>query len=214
MISASSLTWFVVRLVIIEALLIAPWPPAGGGISGLYRSAFCATGSAISGLLYAEHDVTLSAIRPPQGLLDVDVAVVNPQSGQRGIRGTMPISSRHFGYMPMAFALALSLATPWPWKRRLFGVLVVVLCTGALVMLRLWIAVQVNFSDPAGPRMWDLPPTLRAALASIEGALSVPMIGWFLLPLLIWMTWLAVVPGAGDWRAFSTRRSRSAHINR
>lgn len=187
MISAKTLTWFLLRLVLIESLLIAPWP----GVGAMFRQVFNAAGNLVIGGMSHQRAIKFQSLNPPRGLLDVEVSVIDPRAGNRG---TMPISSRHFGWMPIAFAIALTLATPPPPKRRGWalpgGLLGVLFITCALVLARVWIAILVKFSDASNPDPWPLWPPLRAALVHIDGALSVPMIGWYVLPLLIWMGWL------------------------
>ena len=179
---------FVLRLAIIDALLIMPW----SGIPWLYRHAFVTAANVALPRPGANLFMRFTALDapppppalPPENALDVRVDVTNRHSG---VRASVLVSSRYYGLFPTAFLLALVVATPVSRRQRcralLWGLplLTLVIAASLAIKLAIMLNAQQKFDWETVGGFWHI------VLARVDALLSNPLIGWFAIPLAIWM---------------------------
>lgn len=122
--------WFALRLLILYALLIAPWPGLKAGYGAVFRGA---ANSVLTGL-DLHRSVELRAPAEPHAAWDVEMHFQEVRTQRRG---HVEYSSRAWGYLPTAAVIALTLATPLTWPRRRRAV------ASGLVLVHVFIAARV-----------------------------------------------------------------------
>lgn len=168
---------FVVRLVVLYALLIIPWP----GVTDGYARGFHLIGN----LVFQNHweDSRVSFEPPPvfHAAWDTEIHVRRLDTG---VGWHTELSSRHWGFVPTAAVLALIGAIAIPW-RRLFGALLAgLLLTYAFILFRVWVVILYSIE-------WSQARTARnvrqSVLKFLCDSLSASPIESFVVPVFIWL---------------------------
>lgn len=135
---------FVLRLLILYALLAAPWP-------GL-RKAYARGYRAIAGVLFYEFGpagrVKFTELPNRADRMDTRIRIINTRNGQTN---TADHSADLYGFMPTAEIIALVLATPIPWPRRFKSLLLALALLQVVLVLRLTLMLLFGFS---GSQPW------------------------------------------------------------
>lgn len=172
---------FVVRLVVLYALFVIPWPGLKSGYARCYSA--MATGAFHS--LTPGGLVRFEAVSEPQKGYDVKMHLVNVQTGAEQIALT---SSRDPAYFQTAFLAALILATPLSWRRRLMSLMAGMVLLHLAIFLKVLLTVLQGFTrdrvgllHPEPP--WDavLSALTRVAVADIVSLLLIPVLIWVLV---------------------------------
>lgn len=181
--------WFVLRLVLIYALLMVPWP----GLRDAYAAVFRAGGNLVFGSLGPDRSASLKPLSDPRTKCDT-VLVLRVKRAGRSMEARGACASR-LGYVPTAFLLALILATRMPWRRRCKALLLGLLMVNIVVLVTVGLLVLKGLSTNLPPAVALLSPFGRKAVAEaahlMTGTWSV-----FVVPILIW---LLVAFRRADW---------------
>jgi hypothetical protein len=156
-VSARPIVLFVLRFLIVNAVLLLAWPLLDGAYSALFRG----VGNACVGPLFAGTDAEVSLSRYKRGseLADTKILIASRSSAEGRV---IPVSSRMKGYLPMALLVSLILAMPGVASRRTLRALVLgLLLAHAFLALRLAAAVLHELSLPNGYAILRPGPVLR-----------------------------------------------------
>src|SRR5438552_15006069 len=134
-----SLARFCLWLMIVDAVLITPWL----GAPWLFREAFVAGGNLALGSLGDQRVVRFEAIPIGPERFDTQMTLTNSHTGRQG---DVPINSRYFGLLPMAFLIGLIIATLLPWRRRIRALLWGGSAMTLLVFVRVLVHMLFEFS--------------------------------------------------------------------
>ncbi|MFQ5491167.1 MAG: hypothetical protein ACE5GE_10630 [Phycisphaerae bacterium] len=176
------LLWFFLKLVLLYALLMAPWP-------GL-RSAYAATFRFVGRLCFTHFGqdgrVTFEPHEYAFGQTDTELILHNRR--QPDTRGTVTCDSRLRGYFPTAFVIALILATPLPAKRRLRALLWGLLAVNVFVALRIALLIVQTFSGDHPGALYHPSPFWAGVLKQLVTNLCDAPASHFIIPIFIWIT--------------------------
>ncbi len=172
MATARPIVAFALRLVILYAVLAAPWPGVRPGYAAMYRSAAdLVLGSMLDGRLRFE---------PIPGAADGKDVMVRLRAAEgSNQRLSMPHDSRLTGYLPTAELIALVLATPLAWPRRLIALAAGLMTVSAFIGVRLAALVAYVYAHEAT----GAPGGLISAAYEVLAVAPTP---GFVVPVLIW----------------------------
>jgi hypothetical protein len=205
MTSRKSIAGFVLRLVLLGALLLIPWP----GLQDAYGRLFCSTANVVFGSFGSHGVVRFKATPPPAKSadepaessaflaafreaaarsLESDIAagLSNRRTKSTGI--TPPLHSRRMGYIPTALVVMLVLATPTPWHRRAWAMLWGLLLVHAFVGLKIYLMLLNEFSAYDRPiALYTFSQGWKAVLR--DATLVITFAPWasYTIPVLIWI---------------------------
>ncbi len=184
------IAWFLVRLVLSYAVLIAPWPVVPEAYAAAYRT----VSNVVFGSFGAEGVVHF---RKPLGpsAMDTEIAIRRRSSPDVG---TTSHSARFTGYVPTALVIALILATPLPWSRRGKALLWGMLLVHVFIALRQEINLLHWFSGDSPWCLYQPGPFWSSVLKRAFGAIVVSPTLSFIVPIFIWI--LATFRRA-DWQS-------------
>lgn len=136
---------FVCRVLLIYALLMAPWP----GLEEAYRHLFSVSNSFLLGSFGSEGIVYFEPILEPTGRLDTMLTLTNHDQLRRedGLFGVAWVSSRYSSYMAIAFVMALILSTPIPTRRQAWALLWGLLLIHGFVIFKLTILILCTYKQ-------------------------------------------------------------------
>jgi hypothetical protein len=175
---------FLVRLAVIYALLIVPWP----GFREGYGRYLQVLGQAVLGTDRGRPQVRFETVPATERRgLDLRVALAHPE--RVDVRGMVPVQyldldSRGIGWVPTALTLALIAATPVPWRRRGWALLAGLLAVQAYVLACLAVGAShaaAGFSPAAPATLWT------QVIAALDETLVTQMGASFVVPVLIWI---------------------------
>jgi len=187
---------FALRVGLIWAAFAAAWPL----LAPVYRPLYCTMANLAfrNGEARAEFSVT----RAPQGDHDVDILLT--RRSQSGVEGEVQHSSRLSGYLPMITLVAFVLASPISWSRRRKALLVGLLFVGLYVLLRIWVPIWRDFSNPNALQVYDPGGFGRWLMGVLQRSVVDAPASWFVVPIFIWVgvafrrTDWELLGGAGD----------------
>ena len=166
---------FIVRFLLLYALLMVPWP----GLGAAYRAGFVSAGDWMVASFRARGRVRLKAEDGEKG--GATLYVPRAEGMMR-----VKIHTRRFGYLPTAALTSLILATPISWRRRgraLFW---------GLLLVNAWNALRLPLVVIYGrTRAWselasgELTLWQQATLAVIESTVGQGVS--YIVPILIWI---------------------------
>ncbi len=171
---------FLIRFVLVYAVLMAPWP----GVKSVYQSAFSSGWSFVFGTITSPETVRLAPLESADRMADTTLFVRH-----RHVPGivNMTINCRQTAYLPTAVAMALLLATPIPWPRRVkalcWGLALVHLFIGLRLVVMLLYGAYRDVSPPdyADPGIWV--KTVAATVLFVGTGQALSYIG----PIFIWL---------------------------
>ena len=171
---------FGIRLAIVYALLVIPWPGVEAGFSALYRGTTNALFTTVGLEKYLRLDVP--AVYYPRG--DVELTITNPQT-----QGRLRIEhgSRDWGFLPLAAGLALTLAIPPPWSGRVRSGIVLMGLIFLFVILRIGVASVYGLGSV---RVVSMGPAVLKAIGSFMMGFSATPITSFVVPVILWLLML------------------------
>jgi hypothetical protein len=175
---------FLIRLALVDVILLTPWC----GVPALTRIAFAAANNIVFTSFGLERTLRFETFPPAPDALDTRVTVRNTRTSESAVYS---ISSRYFALMPLAFLIGLSLATPMRSKRRLAAMAWSLAALAALIEIRVWANVLATFGDGNYPGLFDLSAFQRGFVRQLDAALAAPLVGWFVMPLVIWLAFAA-----------------------
>ena len=184
---------FFIKVIILYALLMIPWPGVREGYGYVYR----ACGNKFFRTFGSTGRVYFAPISPaPKGKDAKDTSVTLENIQARGARGTMDMNSRLMGYLPTVFAAALILATPVPWKRQLWALLWGVLLMSAFAGLELALRLIDAFSDKNVLAVFSLGPAAKTMVVILLKVLGMSPVTAYIAPIFVWVL---VTFRRGDW---------------
>ena len=137
---------FFLKVVVIYALLMVPWPGVQRGYAGL----FCYAGNLAFHVFGSAGRTRFRLLDPPpanKNAVDFEIKLENIRTHAGGTFEP-DRNTRKMGYLPAAFTVSLVLATPIPWRRRLTAIIWAMALIAAFVGLQLTIRLVDAFSDP------------------------------------------------------------------
>jgi hypothetical protein len=171
---------FFVRLVVVYALLAAPWP----GLARAYATVYSAAATALVG----DFGRGEARFRPAaDGNAAHDVEIGLRRQGDERDAAWAPHNARVLGYLPSAELAALVLASPVPWRRRLRALAMGMAVLHAFLGLRLGIMLAAWFSQDSPWQTLDPGDATAAFLARANEALVVSATPSFLAPIVVWI---------------------------
>ena len=165
MLPPKQIAWFLVRLVLLYAVFIAPWPV----VPEAYAAAYRAVSNVVFGSFGSEGVVQF---RKPQGPSDMDTELAIRKRSSP-VMGTTEHSARFMGYVPTAFVVSLILATPLPWSRRGKALLWAMLLVHGFIAIRLLIVLLYWFSGDSPWCLYQPGPFWSSVLHRLFGAIAV-----------------------------------------
>ncbi len=189
---------FFLRLVLLYALLVAPWP----GLRACYGSGYRTVMNALFGSFGSDGIVRFEALAGDVEQVDTEIIAGNRRTRAR------PISALHStavtGYLPTAEVVALIVATPIPWSRRWKSLLWGLLLVNGLVILRVAIALLYGFSGDHPIALYSPGPVWIAVLAGAHRVFATWINFSYVAPLFIW---IVVTFRRSDWERLLGARS-------
>lgn len=171
---------FFARLLILYAVLAAPWPGVRQAYARGYR--------AVAGVAFYKFGpvgrVLFEPLSDSGRLMDTRIQIINTRTGKSNVSDHR---AEYFGYLPTAELIALVLATPIPWLRRFKAMLLALVLLHALMACRMTILLLFGFS---GDRPWCQfePDPFWAALLVGANTIIVKSTSFnFVAPVLIWI---------------------------
>ncbi len=168
---------FAIRLAVVYVFLVLPWPKADSGFGAIYRGAV----NVMLGSLRLESYLHLSEppTHHPRG--DVEIAAMNPQTGQR-LR--IEYGSRDWAFLPLAAGLALTLAVPPPWPGRVRSAFVLMGLIVLFIILRIAVASAYGLGTVG---VFSISPASLKALGNFMLGFSATPIPSFVVPVILWL---------------------------
>ncbi len=198
MLPARVVAVFFLRLVVLYALLMAPWP----GLRRAYGDYF----RACAGLAYrsigSDGIVRFLPLSPPTEDGDTKMKLGNRKTREKRSIG---IDSRRIGYTPTAFLIALILATPVVWKRRgkaLVGGLILI---HVYVILVLGVVLLKWFSSDHPVALLEFTPFWRQLLLNAVEVIVFAPFTWVAVPTAIW---ILVTFTRNDWQKLTHKQAQ------
>jgi hypothetical protein len=195
----SALVGFFIKLLIINAVLLLPWP----AWRDLYATGFRAAANVLLGSIGRDGIVRFEPGEATDVNMDSRIVLQNRSTQAQS---HVAFNCRFAGWLPTAMTAALVLATPLPWRRKLAALAAGLALVHLFIALRLWVYLAYLFSAGDTLAVFAPGPFVRGLLGAISDGLFASLIGSFLGPILIWLV-VAVRPR--DWSsALESPRSR------
>ncbi|MBI1824808.1 MAG: hypothetical protein HY287_13880 [Planctomycetes bacterium] len=196
MLRRETLRAFVVRLVIVYGILIAPWP----GLKPGYAKFFRGSANALIGVVGLKEYVSLDTPPEEHADWDIQMSMRNPVTNNRW-HGEY--SSRAFGYLPTAAMLTLVLAIPGRRRNRLRALIASLVLIQFFVIVR--IAVAIGYGMYAGGVIHLGERMAKFAEILLLATCDSPALTYIIAILV----WLLVSFSKQDWEAAIAARSES-----
>ncbi len=174
------IAWFFLRLIALYVLLLLPWP----GLEEAYAQAFRKCGTVLLGDFGSNGSVWLVEGPESDTTHDTDLFVQNRKT-RAGLG--LGVSSRYFGYLPMAFLTSLIVATPLSVRRRARALLWGLIVVHGVAVLQLILVATYGFSLGRPPVMYELSDFWGRTLAAVVQVIQVSPFTWLVVPLFIWI---------------------------
>lgn len=180
MLTHRHIAWFLVRVLVIYALLVAPWWLLADSYAAAYRS----SSNAAFGSFGAEGLVRFRPSEDGQRLGDTTIEL-----RRRGCPkiGKLPLDTRLTGYLATIEVLALIAATILPWRRKLKAMLWGVLLIHGFIGLRLSITLLSMFCRDWPGALYSPGPLVGEILNSVHELVCVSPTPSFVTPVFIWI---------------------------
>lgn len=172
---------FFVRLVLLYAILIAPWPGVREAYGAVFRS--------VAGVAFRSFgsDGRVEFKPAPAAGSEIDTRILLLNRSAPGVVTTITGSSTLWGYFPTAFVVALVLASPVPWRRRFkalgWGLLLITLLVG----LRLLLVIATVYNGGEPPALYNLSPFWGGVLSDVKVNLVDAPASHFVIPVFVWI---------------------------
>ena len=202
---------FLLGVVILYGLLIAPWP----GVATWYAIGFRNVGNAVFGRFGDRGLVRFRPIGPDErlrrGTQDWDTEFMLEIRGQPGATGVW-YNSWQAGYIPTALLASLVLCTPVPWKRRWWAFGWGMLLVNCFVLIRVGALILWKFRATDYPGLYAVSPGMEETLARLSNLVSLSPVTSCVVPVLLWML---LTPRRADWAAvFGMEEHRLPRTNK
>ena len=179
---------FCIRLVVLYALLAAPWP----GLSTHYAEAFARCCNFITHDIFKGYGIfgtnaTARVYAIPGDDLQHDIKLVIGNRSSRALTDCPRTSSRHLGYMPAVVLACLVLATPLPWRRRALALVWGELWIHLFIVVRLALVLAYAFQGTHPYSAFSLGPFGAKALFIAYDVAAVEPVTSYVVPLFVWI---------------------------
>jgi len=190
---------FFCLFLLVFGLLMAPWPRVGKAYTRFYSTgaAFLFSSFGSTGIVHfeplsdSEYDLNVTLFNRARAAPDGGVARIRTRH-----------SSRHAGYMYIAFLVALILATPIPWNRKGWALLLGMILIHGLVALQLALRILHAFHNrPLS--MFVMSTFCKRVLSIAHQAFAVNVTFGFIACVFIW---ILVSFRQRDWGEIISRR--------
>lgn len=198
MLPARVVAVFFLRLAVLYALLMVPWP----GLRGAYGVYFRACADLAYRSIGSDGIVRFLPLSPPTEDGDTKMKLGNRKT--RAVR-RIGIDSRRIGYTPTAFLIALILATPVVWTRRgkaLVGGLILI---HVYMILVLGVLLLKWFSADHPVALLEFTPFWRQLLLNAVEVIVFSPFTWVAVPTAVW---ILVTFTRDDWQKLTRKRSQ------
>ena len=180
---AKAILAFVLRAVVVYALLLAAWPLVGGAYAAVYRG--------VGGVLFAHVGdggrAQFEPLHPQQGPMDTRVVCTN-RNAPGWQDNSMLISTRYKGYVPAVTLVALVLATPVTWKRRGWALLWGLPAVHVFVMARQMLSLVRKFSYESEIQAYVLSDWAAGVVQYVSTAMAASVFMCsFVVPAVVWV---------------------------
>ena len=182
---------FVVRVVVLYALLMLAWLVVGNAYAAGFRTG-CAM---LFGSFGSQWTIRYEPIPDASKYADTDVLMKNARAG---VEGSKTVSARYRGYVPTAVLIALVLSTPLPWPRRWRALLWGLLLINAIIPLREFLVLLETLSGDEGPGFFQFSAPVKAVLHVVTETISKSTISHFVIAVVVW---IPATFRKGDWAA-------------
>lgn len=192
---------FFCLFVLVFGLLMAPWPGVGGAYTKFYSTgaaflfgSFGSTGAVtFEPLSDSEYDMNVTLYNRARPASDGDIARIRTRH-----------SSRHAGYMYVAFLAGLILATPIPTGRKVWALFFGIILIHGLIALQL--ALRISHAFHNRPLSMFVMSTFSKRVLSIaHQAFAVNVTFGFVVCVFIWFL---VCFRRRDWAGIVSKRSK------
>ena len=181
MLPSKMIARFLIGVVLICAVLLAPWPV----VRDAYASAFRAAGELGIGSWVRSRDVRFLPSTSHDDYHDTAIVLVNRETGE--FAEVPAISSRQWGYVPTVLIMGLVLATPIPRRRRAWALIWGVLLVNAFIILRLAVVVVYAFGLDHPARLYVVGSFSTLMLRNLVEVLSDSIVTCVGVPFPIWI---------------------------
>jgi len=191
-----SFAWFVLRALLVYALLMVPWP----GLKEAYAAVFRGIGDVAFGRFYVWSDsgvrfIDLRSLKPGDlapgvprlPVTDAFDTVMELRTRGAPQVGYLRTSARYVAYLPTALLAALCVTAPCPRRKRgsalLFGLVLVHL----FILLRLTLTLLAGgFAAEKAYAIFHPGPFWHGVLTRLDGVLADNPTVSYIVPTLIW----------------------------
>lgn len=185
---------FFLKVILIYALLMIPWP----GVQQGYASLFCYAGNLAFHVFGSAGRTRFRVLDPPpanKNAVDWEIKLENIRT-RAGGTFDQDRSTRKMGYLPAAFTASLVLATPIPWRRRLAAIAWAMALITAFVGLQLTLRLVDAFSNPDVFNQFELGLWTKRVLSILLKVVVMSPVTAFIAPIFVWVL---VTFRRGDW---------------
>ena len=186
---ARTIIGFVLRVVVLYALLMVAWIVVGDA----YAAGFRAGCGMLFGSFGSQWTIRYEPIPDASKYEDTEVLMKNARTG---VQGRKTVSARYLGYVPTAMLIALVLSTPLPWSRRWRALLWGLLLINAIIPLREFLVLLETLSMEEGPGFFQLSAPAKAVLQVVTAAISRSTLSHFVIGVAVW---IPTTFRKGDW---------------
>ncbi len=171
---------FLVRVIVLYGVLMAPWPGLSEGYAAFYRGCAGVFLSSFPG----GGVVRFEPLSPPDGVRDTQI-VCSKRGSQ--VVASMPTGSRYGGRAPTALLVALVLATPIPWSRRCLGLFFGLLLVNIYVGWRISLNLLDFYTAPHSLALYEIGPFFKPVLSATKEFVAGGITGAYFPPIFIWI---------------------------
>lgn len=200
---ARRISGFVVRVVVIYALLTAAWLVVGDAYATGFRTG-CAF---LFGSFGPDCTIRYQPTPTVDKYADTNGVIRNRRTR---VEGRITLSSRYFGYVPTVLLVALVLSTPLGWSRRWRALLSGLLLIHGVIALRVFLVLVESLTGDSPLAVFRMSAFVEALIGAAALAISTSPLSPFVIPILVW------VPATfrkGDWAAlFETDERGSGEV--
>lgn len=186
MLQRRPLTLFFIRVLLVYAALMIPWP----GLQRAYGAFYRAGWNVLFVPFSADSEAQFLPLRPPQRGQDTLVILKNLRTR---FLFSLTTTIRYMAFAPTVLLLALILATPIPWSRRWRPLLWGLLLVHGFIAARMTLILLEAFIRMA---LWEPGPFWRGVVTGLILTFACSVVVSFAVPVLIW---ILVMFCRGDW---------------
>ena len=189
MLQRRPLTLFFIRVLLVYAALMIPWP----GLQRAYGAFYRAGWNVLFTSFGADGQAQFLPLRPPQRGQDTTVILKNLRTR---FLFRLTTSNRYMAFAPTVLLLALILATPIPWSRRWRALLWGLLLVHGFIAARMTLILLEAFTRGDNMALWEPGPFWRGVVTGLILTFACSVVVSFAVPVLIW---ILVMFCGGDW---------------